>query len=101
MLLGQVRRDDGRRVSRELEMSQDAADDGGLGDGGNELQDPRLTPGTALHGVVDVNSRVHGIENLYIAGSSVFPTAGHANPTFTIAAMAIRLADHLKMLVAP
>ena len=52
-------------------------------------------------GVVDVNCQVHGIDNLYIAGSSVFPTAGHANPTFTIAALSLRLADHLKTLAAP
>jgi choline dehydrogenase-like flavoprotein len=47
-------------------------------------------------GVVDRNCRVHGIENLYISSSSVFPTTGTANPTFTIIALAIRLADHLK-----
>jgi choline dehydrogenase-like flavoprotein len=48
------------------------------------------------HGVVDVNCRVHGIDNLYVAGSSIFPTAGHANPTMNLLAFAIRLADHLK-----
>ena len=47
-------------------------------------------------GVVDSDGRVHGIANLYIAGSSVFPTSGHANPTFTIVVLALRLADHLK-----
>jgi choline dehydrogenase-like flavoprotein len=46
-------------------------------------------------GVVDVNCQVHGVNNLYIAGSSVFPTAGHANPTLTIAAMSLRLAYYL------
>jgi choline dehydrogenase-like flavoprotein len=46
-------------------------------------------------GVVDVDCRVHGIENLFIAGSSVFPTGGYANPTLTIVALAVRLADHL------
>jgi choline dehydrogenase-like flavoprotein len=46
-------------------------------------------------GVVDGNCRVHGIENLYVAGSSVFPSAGYANPTLTIVAQALRLADHL------
>ncbi len=51
-------------------------------------------------GVVDANCRVHGIDNLYIAGSSVFPTAGHANPTLTIAAMSLRLADFLKTRAA-
>lgn len=47
-------------------------------------------------GVVDVNCTVHGIDNLHIAGSSVFPTSGHANPTQMIVALAVRLADHLK-----
>jgi choline dehydrogenase-like flavoprotein len=47
-------------------------------------------------GVVDENSRVHGISNLYVAGSSVFPTSGIGNPTLTLLAMAMRLTDHLK-----
>ena len=47
-------------------------------------------------GVVDEDCRVHGVANLYVAGSSVFPTAGAANPTLTITALALRLADHLK-----
>ncbi len=51
-------------------------------------------------GVVNEHSRVHGISNLFIASSSVFPTSGYANPTFTIGALAIRLADHLKGLLS-
>ncbi len=47
-------------------------------------------------GVVDRNCRVHGISNLYVAGSSVFPTYGTANPTYTLLALAYRLADHLR-----
>lgn len=48
-------------------------------------------------GVVDKNCQVHGIENLFIAGSSVFPTGlGYANPTLTIVALATRLSDYLK-----
>jgi choline dehydrogenase-like flavoprotein len=47
-------------------------------------------------GVVDANGRVHGLQNLFIAGSSVFPSFGYANPTLTIVAMSLRLADHLK-----
>src|SRR5262249_5751094 len=50
-------------------------------------------------GVVDRNCAVHGLANLFIAGSSVFPTGGRANPTITIVALAIRLADHLKFVV--
>lgn len=46
-------------------------------------------------GVVDRNARVHGLSNLYIAGSSVFPTAGANFPTITIAALTFRLAEHI------
>jgi len=45
--------------------------------------------------VVDENCRVHGIDNLYVAGSSVFPTSGIANPTLTLLALAYRMGDHL------
>ena len=48
------------------------------------------------HGVVDQNSRVHRTSNLYVTGSSVFPSGGYANPTLTIVALAARLGDHLK-----
>ena len=51
--------------------------------------DPKL-------GVVNADCRVHGIANLFVAGSSTFPTGGCANPTLTIVAMALRLADLLK-----
>jgi choline dehydrogenase-like flavoprotein len=47
-------------------------------------------------GVVDADGRVHGIDNLFVAGSSVFPSCGPVNPTFTIVALAIRMADHIK-----
>jgi choline dehydrogenase-like flavoprotein len=47
-------------------------------------------------GVVDAQCQVHGISGLFIGGSSVFPTAGHANPTQMIVALALRLADTLK-----
>ena len=47
-------------------------------------------------GVVDADCRVHDVANLWIAGSSLFPTYGHANPTLTIVALATRLADDLK-----
>jgi choline dehydrogenase-like flavoprotein len=46
-------------------------------------------------GVVNADCRVHDLENVHIAGASVFPTAGFANPALTIIAMALRLADHL------
>ena len=47
-------------------------------------------------GVVDPDCRVFQMNNLFVAGSSVFPTAGVANPTLTIIALSFRLADHLK-----
>jgi choline dehydrogenase-like flavoprotein len=47
-------------------------------------------------GVVDGNCKVHGIRNLYISGSSCYATAGAVNPTLTLTAMALRLAQHLK-----
>jgi choline dehydrogenase-like flavoprotein len=51
-------------------------------------------------GVVDANCRVHGISGLYVAGASILPTMGHANPTLMIVALAIRLADALKLQMA-
>jgi choline dehydrogenase-like flavoprotein len=56
-------------------------------------EDPR-------QGVTDPDCRVHGLSNLYVAGSSLFPTSGYANPTLTIVALALRLADHLKVRLA-
>jgi choline dehydrogenase-like flavoprotein len=50
-------------------------------------------------GVVDSNTRVHSVENLYVGGSSVFATSGHANPTYTIVQLALRQADHLAELL--
>ena len=47
-------------------------------------------------GVVDGECRVHGMDNLYVAGSAVYPTSGYVNPTLTVVALALRLADHLK-----
>ena len=50
-------------------------------------------------GVVDRHCRVHGIDNLHVAGSSVFPTGGWAFPTFTIVALSQRLAEMLHVLL--
>lgn len=51
-------------------------------------RDPRTS-------VVDADARVHDVTNLYIAGSAVFPTSGQANPTLTLLALSLRLADHI------
>lgn len=47
-------------------------------------------------GVVNSDLRMHGLDNLFVIGASVFPTAGVANPTLTIIALALRLADYLR-----
>ena len=47
-------------------------------------------------GVVDAEGRVHGVPNLWIGGASTFPTGGYANPTLSIVALALRLADGLR-----
>jgi len=54
--------------------------------------------GDPRKGVVDADCRVHGVENLFIAGSSVFPTGGSDTPTITIVALALRLAGHIKRM---
>jgi choline dehydrogenase-like flavoprotein len=67
-----------------------------------EFYDPAHPSGTTrmaaspTQGVVDTESQVHGVSGLYIAGSSVFPTNGHANPTMMIVLLAIRLAEQLR-----
>ncbi len=50
---------------------------------------------TAEWGAVDANCRMFGVSNLYVAGSSVFPTGGGGNPTMPLIQLALRLADHL------
>jgi len=51
-------------------------------------------------GVVDANCRVHGLANLYVAGASVYTTSSSVNPTLTLVALTLRLADHLKATAA-
>ena len=100
-----------RTLVRTHELLQREMKRTGLGSGlpwlDVERLPPRMTGGhhhmgtTRMHadpssGVVDGDCRVHGMANLFVAGSSVFPTSGSANPTLTIVALAVRLADHLK-----
>ena len=53
------------------------------------------------HGVVDRDLRVHGMRNLFVAGSSVFPSSGSTSPTITILQLALRLGDHLRRELGP
>ena len=75
--------------------------DGGVYEGGLSLGGHCHQMGTtrmaerARDGVVDADCRVHGTENLYVSGSSVFPTGGGVNPTLTIVALALRLGEHI------
>jgi choline dehydrogenase-like flavoprotein len=87
-----------------LDCSADAA---GTPSGKEGLEEPprwvwhhmgttRMAASSKL-GVVDSNCRVFGVSNLYVAGSSVFPTGGNDMPTLTIVALACRIADHVKL----
>ena len=108
---------DKRSIRRALEILAEEVGRGGLGRIKINLDDddtswPSSMTGqchqmgtTRMHGdpkkgVVDEHCRVYGISNLYVAGSSVFPTFGFANPTLTIVALALRLADHIKEKMA-
>ena len=62
--------------------------------GGHHIGTTRMST-DPRQGVVDRDCRVHGLDNLYVASASVFPTSGQANPTLTILALALRLSDHL------
>jgi len=66
--------------------------------GGNHHMGTTRMADSPKKGVVDRNCQVHGIENMYVAGSSVFSTSGYMNPTMTIVALSLRLAGHLKTL---
>jgi choline dehydrogenase-like flavoprotein len=103
--------EDRRRVTLARDLYAEAFAKAGYGtlvsgdwDGGQ----PRMVCGNHHHlggtrmsrdardGVVDADCRVHGVRNVFVAGSSVFPTGGSVNPTLTIVALALRLAAHLR-----
>ena len=94
-----LQRDIGRSGVGELSLDPDEADfeavirrDGAYG--GHHIGTARMAS-DPFHGVVDAHCRVFDINNLYVAGSAVFPTSGQANPTLTIVALSLRLAQHL------
>jgi choline dehydrogenase-like flavoprotein len=82
---------DGPRIERDLER---CFEDGRIGFFWHHMGTTRMHA-DPRHGVVDRNCRAHTVSNLFIAGSSVFPTGGAAPPTLTIVALAIRLAEHV------
>lgn len=77
-----------------LEGSLEAHADRQASDGFHQIGTTRMSE-RPEDGVVDGDCRVHFTDNLYVASSSVFPTSGQANPTLTIIALSLRLADHL------
>jgi choline dehydrogenase-like flavoprotein len=113
MINWQLHESDKRGLRRLLGLAKEYFADNGIGEfveipwdektgwprgmtgGKHHMGTTRMHANPSL-GVVTADSRVHGVDNLYIAGSSVFPTGGYANPTLTIIALALRLADHLK-----
>lgn len=80
------------RLKVEMEMIPDS--DRALSVGMHHVGTTRMAH-SQENGVVDSNCKVFGTSDLYVAGSSVFPTSGYSNPTLTIVALAVRLADHL------
>jgi len=81
-----------------LEEDESAPWPSGLGGGWHHMGTTRMAE-NPREGVVDLNCRVFGINNLFLAGSSCFSTSGSANPTLTIIALTLRLSDHLKKIL--
>lgn len=112
-LHSRLQRSDAEQFARSINLIAAELGNSGLGEFQPELNDEGLPepirPIGSHHlmgttrmqndprkGVVDAQCRVHGISNLFVAGSSTFPTGGYANPTLTIIAMSLRLADFVK-----
>ncbi|MGZ4681423.1 MAG: GMC oxidoreductase [Acidimicrobiales bacterium] len=83
----------------EVDPSGRAIEDWPVEVGNHHMGTTRMSADPAT-GVVDADCRMHEVDNLYIAGSAVFPTSGMANPTLTIVALAHRLAEHLRSRAA-
>jgi choline dehydrogenase-like flavoprotein len=82
-------------LSGDAERWTFAPNEGALATGDHHMGALRMAAQPS-QGIVTPDSRMHSVDNLYIAGCSVFPTGGFANPTLTIVALALRLADHLR-----
>jgi choline dehydrogenase-like flavoprotein len=64
-------------------------------DGFHQIGTARMSA-SERDGIVDADAKVHGVSNLFLAGSAIFPSSGQANPTLTAIALAARLAAHLQ-----
>jgi choline dehydrogenase-like flavoprotein len=85
----------------QIDRPMDEMDDDDVHGGWHHMGTTRMHP-DPRRGVVDQDGRVHGLANLFVAGSSVFPTGGYANPALTVVALALRLADRVAVeLQAP
>jgi choline dehydrogenase-like flavoprotein len=80
-------------------IAEERPQDSVITDHGHTAGTTRMSEDAKL-GVVDSNCQVHGVAGLYVAGASVFPTSGHANPTLMIVSLAIRVADKIKVDLA-
>jgi choline dehydrogenase-like flavoprotein len=101
-LLGEalIRRDIGRaRMRNFLTYRTDWPSDDQAG-GWHHMGGTRMAE-SPEHGVVDKDSKVFEMDNLYVGGSSVFTTGGHASPTYNIVRLALRLGDHLAAKLDP
>jgi choline dehydrogenase-like flavoprotein len=83
----------------ELRFPDDAESWGAAAFGGKHHMGTTRMHVTPERGVVDADGKVHGVRNLFVAGSSVFPTGGFANPTLTIVALSARLGAYLRRLL--
>jgi choline dehydrogenase-like flavoprotein len=84
----------GRLAYHDMELARPAAVLAQASDGFHQIGTTRMSDDPTT-GVVDKNCQLHGLRNVFVTSSSVFPTAGEANPTFTAVCLAIRLAHHL------
>lgn len=84
------------RLAKWIRNNQPIPDDESMIAGWHHMGGTRMSDDPSS-GVVDRNLKVHGLDNLYIGGSSVFPSGGYANPTLTILQLSLRLADQLSI----
>jgi len=90
----------GRMKVRPWVLAEDSADWSPLFPGGWDAMGTTRMAADPSRGVVDPSCRVFGLDNLYLAGSSVFPTGSYDAPTVKLLALALRLAEHLKRELA-